>query len=53
MMLWPTAVTGSKRSVAFLRFRVPEGDIGLRRAINRFPYVPAEPRARDERCFEA
>jgi len=40
------------RSVPF-EFRVPEGEIPLRRTVSRFPYVPADTRARDERCFEA
>ncbi len=34
-------------------FEVPEGDTGLLRPVERFPYVPADPAARDERCFEA
>jgi NAD+ synthase (glutamine-hydrolysing) len=42
----------SIRRVPF-EFQVPEGEIPLTRAINRFPYVPTDPRARDERCFEA
>src|SRR3954468_5633654 len=42
----------SIRTVHF-EFNIPEGDIALRRAVNRFPYVPADKQARDERCFEA
>lgn len=40
------------RRVAF-DFQVPQGAVELQRAVNRFPYVPADPNARDERCFEA
>jgi NAD+ synthase (glutamine-hydrolysing) len=40
------------RRVPF-EFRVPEGEVPLGREISRFPYVPADPQARDERCFEA
>lgn len=34
-------------------FRAPEGRIPLERAVERFPYVPSDPAARDERCYEA
>jgi NAD+ synthase (glutamine-hydrolysing) len=34
-------------------FRVPEGAIPLERRVGRFPYVPSDPRERDQRCFEA
>ncbi|HWH71731.1 MAG TPA: NAD(+) synthase, partial [Candidatus Sulfotelmatobacter sp.] len=34
-------------------FRVPEGEIPLRRPIDRFPYVPSSRRERDQRCYEA
>src|ERR1051325_8308962 len=40
------------RTVDF-EFNLPEGDLALRRTVNRFPYVPPEKHARDERCFEA
>jgi NAD+ synthase (glutamine-hydrolysing) len=40
------------RRVPF-EFKVPEGDIPLRRTVERFPYVPSDPAARDERCYEA
>ncbi|MFN2288169.1 MAG: NAD(+) synthase [Chromatocurvus sp.] len=40
------------RRVEF-EFRVPAGDLGLRRRVERFPYVPADNAMRDERCFEA
>ena len=34
-------------------FRLPEGKVALQRQIARFPYVPSDPRVRDQRCFEA
>jgi len=34
-------------------FRAPEEAVPLRRKIARFPYVPSNPRERDERCYEA
>jgi NAD+ synthase (glutamine-hydrolysing) len=34
-------------------FRVPQGKVALQRQIARFPYVPSDPRVRDQRCFEA
>ena len=34
-------------------FQVPKGEIALRRNVERFPYVPSDPAARDERCYEA
>jgi NAD+ synthase (glutamine-hydrolysing) len=34
-------------------FEVPQGKIPLQREIPRFPYVPSDPRLRDQRCFEA
>ncbi|MBX3001130.1 MAG: NAD(+) synthase [Caldilineaceae bacterium] len=34
-------------------FQIPEGEIPLRRQIERFPFVPSDARVRDERCFEA
>jgi NAD+ synthase (glutamine-hydrolysing) len=34
-------------------FRVPEGDVELRRKVARFPYVPNDPGERDQRCYEA
>ncbi|HZO90225.1 MAG TPA: NAD(+) synthase [Chthonomonadaceae bacterium] len=33
-------------------FQVPEGEIELKRRVARFPYVPGDPRVRDERCYE-
>ncbi|MGH7506456.1 MAG: NAD(+) synthase, partial [Longimicrobiales bacterium] len=41
----------SLRRVAF-DFDVPAGVIPLRRPVERLPYVPRDPRVRDERCFE-
>ncbi len=34
-------------------FQIPGGELALHRQIERFPYVPNDPRVRDERCFEA
>ncbi|MFR9750678.1 NAD(+) synthase [Nocardia sp. 004] len=31
---------------------IPEGQVALRRVIERFPYVPADPAVRNERCAE-
>jgi NAD+ synthase (glutamine-hydrolysing) len=40
------------RRVAF-EFQTPTGEVALRRNVARFPYVPSDPRERDQRCFEA
>ncbi|HVR75122.1 MAG TPA: NAD(+) synthase [Planctomycetota bacterium] len=32
---------------------VPQGAVPLERAVERFPYVPSDPAARDERCYDA
>jgi len=32
---------------------IPEGKILLSREVPRFPYIPADPEKRDERCYEA
>jgi NAD+ synthase (glutamine-hydrolysing) len=40
------------RRIGF-EFRVPEGARELIRDVERFPYVPSDPRVRDERCYEA
>ena len=40
------------RRVPF-EFTIPTGALPLQRHIERFPYVPSDPRVRDERCFEA
>ncbi|MBV9491316.1 MAG: NAD(+) synthase, partial [Verrucomicrobia bacterium] len=34
-------------------FQVPQGEVRLIRSVERFPYVPSDRAARDERCFEA
>jgi NAD+ synthase (glutamine-hydrolysing) len=34
-------------------FEPPDVPVALRRRVERFPYVPADPAARDERCHEA
>jgi len=45
------------RLAAFRRVRfdlgMPEASVPLRRTVGRFPYVPGDPRERDNRCFEA
>ena len=40
------------RRVEF-EFKVPTAEIPLQRQVDRFPYVPNDPAARDERCYEA
>jgi NAD+ synthase (glutamine-hydrolysing) len=40
------------RHIAF-DFELPEGKVALQRHVARFPYVPSDPRERDQRCFEA
>ena len=40
------------RRVPF-EFRVPAGKVALQREVARFPYVPSDPRVRDQRCYEA
>ncbi|WP_348675331.1 NAD(+) synthase, partial [uncultured Abyssibacter sp.] len=40
------------RRVPF-EFALPGGSYGLRRDVPRFPFVPADPARRDERCYEA
>ncbi|HEY0038399.1 MAG TPA: NAD(+) synthase, partial [Longimicrobium sp.] len=42
----------SVRRVPF-HFRVPEGEMPLRRDVGRFPYVPDIAAERDARCYEA
>ncbi len=42
----------SIRRVPF-EYHTPEGNLALRRNVSRFPYVPADSHARDQRCFEA
>ncbi len=40
------------RRVPF-ELRLPEVEVPLERRIARFPYVPSDPRQRDQRCYEA
>ena len=40
------------RRVPF-EFQIPQGVLGLRRRVERFPFVPADPARRDEHCYEA
>ncbi len=40
------------RSIPF-EFRIPAGEARLERQVPRFPYVPADTRERDQRCYEA
>jgi NAD+ synthase (glutamine-hydrolysing) len=42
----------SMRTVTF-RLQPPGGDFGLRRAVERFPFVPADPRRLEQDCYEA
>ncbi|HEY7181222.1 MAG TPA: NAD(+) synthase, partial [Blastocatellia bacterium] len=40
------------RRIGF-QFQIPGGEIPLTRRVERFPYVPSDPAARNARCFEA
>ncbi|CAN5842113.1 NAD(+) synthase [soil metagenome] len=40
------------RRISF-EFEIPGGELSLMRDIERFPYVPSDPKVRDERCYEA
>ncbi|MBA3943266.1 MAG: NAD(+) synthase [Herpetosiphonaceae bacterium] len=42
----------SLRHIPFA-FEVPQAEVPLIRRVERFPYVPNDPRVRDERCYEA
>ena len=42
----------SMRRIPF-DFKVPDGSLSLKRSLDRFPYAPTDPAARDERCSEA
>jgi NAD+ synthase (glutamine-hydrolysing) len=42
----------SIRKIPF-HFEIPAGEIPLQREVARFPYVPSDKLARDERCYEA
>jgi len=46
------ARTGAFRRVAFT-LGPPEGDLGLRRELERFPFVPADPARLEQDCYEA
>ncbi|ANY10126.1 NAD synthetase [Pseudonocardia sp. HH130630-07] len=46
------ARTGSFRTVPF-RLDPPGHDIGLRRTVERFPFVPADPARLEQDCYEA
>ncbi|HUE34165.1 MAG TPA: NAD(+) synthase [Mycobacterium sp.] len=45
----------SAESFRRIEFRLdpPAGDIGLRRAVERFPFVPADPQRLQQDCYEA
>jgi NAD+ synthase (glutamine-hydrolysing) len=40
------------RRITF-EFKVPARRVPLQRLVQRFPYVPGDPRVRDQRCYEA
>ncbi len=44
--------TGSYRTVEFA-LQAPSGDLGLRRPVARFPFVPADPQRLAQDCYEA
>ena len=44
--------TGSYRTVEFA-LQPPSGDLGLRRPVARFPFVPADPQRLAQDCYEA
>ncbi|MGO9656504.1 NAD(+) synthase, partial [Mycobacterium sp.] len=46
------ALAESFRRIEF-RLEPPSGDIGLRRALERFPFVPADPNRLQQDCYEA
>jgi NAD+ synthase (glutamine-hydrolysing) len=46
------AITETFRSVSF-KLEPPEADLGLRRPIERFPFVPADPARLEQDCYEA
>lgn len=50
VMLHRPQVTAIRR-VPF-KVGIPEGDVPLRRRVDRFPYVPYDPKQWDERCHE-
>jgi NAD+ synthase (glutamine-hydrolysing) len=46
------ARTGAFRRIAFT-LGPPGGDLGLRRAVERFPFVPSDPERLEHDCYEA
>jgi NAD+ synthase (glutamine-hydrolysing) len=44
--------TGRYRRIPFT-LRPPAGDLGLRRRLERFPFVPADPERLEQDCYEA
>ena len=58
---WHTTAAGpavpdtgpSFRTVQVTGYRAPRGDIGLRRAVDRFPFVPDDPARLAQDCYEA
>ncbi|BDB41601.1 NAD(+) synthase [Mycobacterium kiyosense] len=46
------AVTDAFRRIEF-RLDPPDGDIGLLRTVERFPFVPADPQRLQQDCYEA
>ena len=46
------ATTDAFRTIGF-RLNPPEGELGLRRPIERFPFVPADPARLEQDCYEA
>src|SRR6266850_507180 len=42
----------SVRHIPF-EFKAPQEEVRLKRAIDRFPYVPSDPLVLDQRCYEA
>ena len=45
--------TGAVVRQIALELQVPAGRVALNRTVERFPYVPSDPAARDDRCFES
>jgi NAD+ synthase (glutamine-hydrolysing) len=43
----------TRRRLVPFAFEPPREPVRLERSVERFPYVPADPARRDERCFEA
>ncbi|WGF86481.1 NAD(+) synthase [Marinivivus vitaminiproducens] len=49
---WHGSVTNTFRRIAF-RLDPPAADLGLRRTVERFPFVPADPDRLAQDCYEA